>query len=715
MPYKDRAAQAANRRKWRQENLFEVRQYDAEYEATRRARPDEYHVQRKTRRAERYREDHGPTQFVGCDGEGMGVGADHNYYVWRMGGNSLVTGQPLESRALLEFIAAQPKGPIYVIYSGTYDFTMILRGAPHDFLRDLLDRAGRTDSDGNVRSARWGDLRVDYIPRKRLRVGRGSNSITVHDVFGFFQGSFVKALEEWDVGTTEERGQIASGKLRRGNTDVLSPNELAYNERECDLLAEVMTKLNQVTNSITLSASPYEGAGAIASSLFSLHMVKPIKERNRRLGENEQEPENFREIDPAETLGLPTWDAYYGGRFEITAHGPVRAKVWEYDINSAYPAVITNLPCLLHGKWVHNKRGAKLGGPYTVGHIRWRVPMDRPFGPLPHRDKAGRITFPARGSGWYWAVEWPSDPEDYTVDETWSWVPNCEHRPFSWVADRYRQRKAHKAAGRKGQAMMLKLGYNSLYGKMAQNIGKPRWRNSVYAGLVTATCRRQIRDAAEQAPADIIMFATDGIYSLSPLDLPVGDGLGEWEATEYPEGLFLVRPGIYFENGGDAKVKSRGVGAATISANRAEIEAAFDLIYDHPEWLHWPPPGLKSLKGMEDGWNVPLRFNGLITLTLAWAQNHPERAGYFGTLPHKMSYSLFPKRYPLDSFGFRENWRDGILRSAMPWYGMQYESVGYGQSTGPSDDGPSSMVDAVEEWGADPTTVPIQLEMEFED
>jgi hypothetical protein len=249
--------------------------------------------------------------------------------------------------------------------------------------------------------------------------------------------------------------------------------------------------------------------------------------------------------------------------------------------------------------------------------------------------------------------------------------------------------------------MMLKLGYNSLYGKMAQSIGVAPWRNSVYAGLVTATCRRQIRDAAEQRPDDILMFATDGIYSLAPLDLPVNAELGGWEAAEY-DGIHLVRPGIYFTS--DGKAKSRGIAARTIDEYADEIIGAFDRIWENPEWVTSP----FWLKLMMDGWGVPLKFNGLVSLSLAWSQNHPERAGYFGTLPHTLSYCIFPKRVPLDVSGLWGNLRAGIFRSAMPPCGQRYESVGYGRTSGGDNDGSLEMVESAPDWAT-----PVQLELEM--
>ena len=82
VPYKDKSAQRANAARWRQDNLFEIQQYSKDYETNQRVRPDEYHVGRHARRQAQYERESGGTAFVGCDGEGMGIGAEHDYYVW---------------------------------------------------------------------------------------------------------------------------------------------------------------------------------------------------------------------------------------------------------------------------------------------------------------------------------------------------------------------------------------------------------------------------------------------------------------------------------------------------------------------------------------------------------------------------------------------------------------------------------------------------------
>ena len=47
--------------------------------------------------------------------------------------------------------------------------------------------------------------------------------------------------------------------------------------------------------------------------------------------------------------------SYYGGRFEILKRGFI-GKGYLYDINSAYPYALTQIPDLSKGKWIKQKR-----------------------------------------------------------------------------------------------------------------------------------------------------------------------------------------------------------------------------------------------------------------------------------------------------------------------------------------------------------------------
>jgi hypothetical protein len=122
--------------------------------------------------------------------------------------------------------------------------------------------------------------------------------------------------------------------------------------------------------------------------------------------------ENHEARIPAEFRDIGR-QSYYGGRFEQFIHGHVPGSVWEYDINSAYPAVIANLPCLLHGRWTQGmggngwmeRRASAMDTPNALTVLYGVAHGSNPFvGPLPHRTRKGSIAYPSITRGWYLAA-----------------------------------------------------------------------------------------------------------------------------------------------------------------------------------------------------------------------------------------------------------------------------------------------------------------------
>ena len=146
MPYKDSERQKAAVKKYQQDHLFELREYQRNIPKETR---DRYLETQRRQRMERGR------RFVGVDGEGHGDGYGHNYYTLRAGDKLLRTGRPLTTTECLSFLSDLTPLNTYVIFSGTYDCTMILRGIPIEFLRNIFDRESRKyeDAKGKVQFA----------------------------------------------------------------------------------------------------------------------------------------------------------------------------------------------------------------------------------------------------------------------------------------------------------------------------------------------------------------------------------------------------------------------------------------------------------------------------------------------------------------------------------------------------------------------------------
>jgi hypothetical protein len=358
-----------------------------------------------------------------------------------------------------------------------------------------------------------------------------------------------------------------------------------YNAIECDLLAQLMEKFRAICLDADLHPATWNGAGKLAAYLHTHHGTLKAVE--------------IASLVPHGVLQMAS-DGYYGGRFEISRPGEVVGRdgpIHEYDENSAYPAAMLDLPCLLHGRWRKANAAWLASAPADAVYIaRLRFRHDGiPFCGLPIRQKSGRLYWPEEGQGTYWACEIRSAQRlgaHIEFFEGWCYVrgKGCRCHSFDWVHELYQRRLD---LGKDMRGLPLKYGCTSLYGKLAQRVGGKPWTNMVWAGLVTATVRAHLNDAIAQAPHDIIMIATDGIFSRVPLQLDLGKGLGQWEHKQHDR-MFIVQPGLYW---GAAKPKTRGVplDPSFLEKHATGIEKAWrgwcamEQLTHQPGWTHEMP------------------------------------------------------------------------------------------------------------------------------
>jgi len=546
--------------------------------------------------------------FIGCDGEGGEVVQDkdgnwvtatgkkpHHEYLCLRIGDQLLTNPgyaPLTAKQCLEFIADQdPNLGVYVAYFFDYDVTMMLRGLPRERLERLMDRAGRTyrmkhNGMSFTYPVEWGGFEFDYMPRKEFKVRRkGGKFVTINDVGTFYQCAFLKALQAWKVGTPEDWEHIAEGKSGRVNFGALTKETIRYNEREIVLLQELCEKFRNATRAAAMEPKKWQGPGNIASAIYD--RVGMIKGQ-----------------DVADTLpeGLikAANESYFGGRFEITAVGPVTGPVYQHDINSAYPYATTKLPCLVHGKWSriscapnfseHMSRALYLAyGNFTVTDASTNLYA------FPVRDKLGRISWPgSAGYGWYWSHEINEAVyQKFNAETAWVYEPQCDCEPFNWVPDLYRERSK---LGKESKGIAIKLGLNSTYGKLCQSVGSPKYANPIYASLITSYTRAQLyRKCVALGVDKVLMLATDGIFTTSEVDKDHSPKytvwnpdtsseytlkpLGDWEVTEWPNGIFIVQPGLYFKPG-EKYAKTRGVPLNKFLESTDQFEKNYDYLYE---------------------------------------------------------------------------------------------------------------------------------------
>lgn len=596
-------------------------------------------------------------EFIGVDGEGGNVPEEgtlfdeitrHQYLSLRIGAELLETGKPLTWQECFSFICDQPRWKHYVAYFFDYDVTMMIRTMPQERAFRLLNRHLRTDPrNGNVMPLDIGEFQIDYLPHKEFKVRRINQPWRViSDVGTFFQSSFLQTLDKWDIGTPEEREVIRRGKAMRSEFAEFTEETRYYNALEVYLLEQLMEEFREVCHQVGYVPSKWQGPGNLASAMLTRHGV-PKRDEVHILRND-----TFRALAQA---------AYYGGRFETTAAGPIRGPVYQYDINSAYPHLLRGLPCLLHGTW---EQVRDRPGPGTVWFAdvqfdnRWT--RSAYLCNLPVRREDGTIYYPREGNGVYWGCELEAAERAGTTlvfRQGWVYENHCDCSWFSFVDGLYAERRR---LGKTAKGYVLKLALNSLYGKLAQSIGYAPWANPVWAGLITAGCRAMLIDAYRQAPDQCYMLATDGLFMGEPLDLPIGDGLGEWEATVHESGMFIVQPGVYFL-GDKGEVKTRGVERGRISGLRSEFEQQWE----------------KFTGSSGQHFVVSVDVDNFITARQAIARRKWDIAGTWDRTVREISFYWDIKRC-----GGVAEVRDGVLRT-VPWTGgTDVVSVAYARQIG---------------------------------
>lgn len=537
--------------------------------------------------------------IIAIDGEGVGR-FPHQYYLLCASdeeGKTTHIEAPLGGRLktvdIFEFLTSMPQDSMIVGYALGYDWTKILSDLPTETKYGLFHPDARYKIlngklvltpvffEGFKLNTRGRRLTITKMIRigTKLRPGRKA---VVWDVFAFFQAKFVTALKDWKVAEEHHLTRMSMMKDSRANLDQKSRADvLAYCEEEVQYLAKLVRKLITAHDDAGLKLTQFNGAGSSASALLSKIKINDYK------GE------------PPEEMNHAVACAFFGGRFENSFCGRYTGPVYNRDISSAYPYQICFLPCLRCGKW-ERVTGRKMSARVRsadLSLINWRsrcFNKEASWGPLPVRTQEGTILFPlsAPNGGWTWRDEYYAAKAmnpNMEMTEAWVYSRACSHEPFATIPHYYRERMR---IGKDGAGIVFKLAMNACAGKLMQSNGlNPPYQSWVWGGNVTSGTRAQLLNAINAADddSDVLMVATDGIFSKKHIDLPepretgtrdTGKPLGGWEEKVLEKGVFCVRPGIYFPNDPTEdqikEVKARGVGKKVLYDHHAKISQAYD-------------------------------------------------------------------------------------------------------------------------------------------
>jgi hypothetical protein len=449
---------------------------------------------------------------------------------------------------------------IHIAFGFNLDVSYIIKDLPRR-QQSLLHHFGK---------CMWGEWELEHIPHKWFTVRRGNVTAKIFDIHSYFSTSYVGALKQFNVGTSDVVARIQADKDKRSEftwADIDSIRE--YWQLELKLGPELGDALR---HALYLGGnyvpSSWHGPGSIARLALSRHKVYDCMAKT----------------PPA--VRLAAQYAFAGGRFEQFYAGQACGTVYEYDINSAYPYFATMLPNLAKGKWRHSKHFEK--GKFAIYHIVYDAPYDNAkIFPLFMRLHNNTVCWPNRVDGWYWAPEAElviDDPcatfkEALIFDED-----NTADRPFAFLHEYYRKRKVAKDSGSPA-AYAFKTIINAIYGQLAQRAGwdrkhrkAPKSHQLEWAGFITSGCRASVyRAAISIDSANLISINTDSVQSLCPIpNLDCGGNLGQWGSDEWQDGIFwqvgiyMLREKLDYDESlgyGWTKAKTRGIAQGTYAAD----------------------------------------------------------------------------------------------------------------------------------------------------
>lgn len=538
--------------------------------------------------------------YIGIDGEGQGREV-HRYILLAAATENgdrqwwIHNPDGLSTTQCLDFLLELPQKNLKAFsFSFNYDLTKILQDVPDELLYllfrpELRARVG-PDAVKGPRAIIWNGYKLN-LQGTKFTVSKGDRHRVIWDVFKFFQAKFVNALKDWKIGSRDMLDRMGHMKDKRADFDKESfEGVLAYCLDECRSMAELARKLVDAHDKVGLRLKSFYGAGSSASAMLQ---KMGVRDKIRRA--------------PKE-MTVPVASAFFGGRFENSVIGTISGTVYNYDISSAYPYQLCFLPCLLHGTWVHTTRRADIEpGNCRVALVRYSLqsnPRISDWAPFPFRTSDGAICFPTEsGGGWVWRDEYLAGERHWADNvgfvEAWTYHCECDCEPFKDIPKYYNERCR---IGKEGPGIVLKLGCNSCYGKLAQSVGKGMFNSWIWAGMITSGCRAQLLDliGLHENRANLLMVATDGIYTrerfatqafdkryplsgrerviTAPRDTGTsgtGKPLGGWEEKVVDKGVFVARPGIYFPlnpTKDELKdVRGRGVGKGVVLENWSRI------------------------------------------------------------------------------------------------------------------------------------------------
>ena len=494
--------------------------------------------------------------FIGFDTETYASNGNLLCLCTSIGSTFYLTSYENESpsfQSIFNFFSLCKMSPktLFVAYNLKFDAEVLLKSLGEKMLTKFYrDDKFQGEYDG---------YKIKYIPKKFLSIQKDKETLMFFDALQFFIGSGVDGKTDLNsvaklwLGQQKEYDGKYKSKIFPAYHKITSDEWVKivqYCYKDACLVKNLMDKwVGIFHDNFKFYPDKYYSAGYLTSQYYKTQL---------------QEFYSFNDVPYV--VNELAYNCYFGGHFEIFQRGGLK-NIHHYDIKSAYPHAMTQLPDITNGKWKRLKTArdifrADLGffeietevnenylAPFLLrqlnglvicptGKIRTHVTLDELKIALQHYDTKINIV-----SGYVF--------KSHTNDKT---------KFNSLINSMYKMRMNQT---NEGQKYVYKVLLNAGYGKFAQT--KPEIRglfNPVICAYITGHCRAKLLDAVKKNKNDIVMLATDGIFSTKPIHIKTGKNIGEFAYQFHPE-MKLIQAGVYATNTlGDKTLKAHSRGFA---------------------------------------------------------------------------------------------------------------------------------------------------------
>ncbi len=406
---------------------------------------------------------------------------------------------------------------------------------------------------------KWNNYNFFFLPKKTLRISKGHHSWVFFDITQFYDFKPLQKAYQENIGKLPDRYLKIKSKRKEFSPLFYKKNRnqvRQYCIDDCKLTKQLSEHwIDIFGKDFGIYTQRWISSGYLAEKVLINNNVKiPY----------------FKDLDYS--LQEFAWNSYFGGRFEIIQRGFI-GKAWLYDINSAYPYALSQMPDITKGTW---RNGLKsINDKAIIGFFKIEVKYDEceylpAFAFRRITLNNDLICYPSGNFVTYATLEELRnvDQKNYSIIDSWQYFDENPTYPFrDFINTHYEKRMKLKTENNPMQ-LPIKIILNAIYGKMGQKVNRRIGNlfNPVIFSFITGFARAQLFQFVKEnnLAKDVVAFATDSVCVTKSVDVNSKE-LGGFSLDKHAKDVYYLQNGFYRFNG---KWKLRGLG----KLGRKEIE-----------------------------------------------------------------------------------------------------------------------------------------------